>query len=329
MTPADRSEIVCQKAREMGFIRAGVAPVGPLARNGYIHSWLDNGRAGEMTYLERHRQLRENPAHLLPDARSVIVVADNYRQSRDDRGEPRSNDSTPRGRIARYAWGRDYHRVLRKKLHRLADFLRDQVEPACATRVCVDTAPIVEREVAAAAGIGWIGKNTMILHQEAGSFFFLGEIITTLELEPTAPATDHCGTCTRCLDACPTDAFPAPYQMDATRCISYLTIEHRSDIAESLHGGMGDWIYGCDICQDVCPFNRQAPATTEADYELQNRFPLTPAPLLSRLLELTPEDYARQLAGSAMKRASLDMLKRNARIAKSNQEPRSTSQAEG
>ncbi|MGB4256875.1 MAG: tRNA epoxyqueuosine(34) reductase QueG, partial [Phycisphaerae bacterium] len=221
------------------------------------------------------------------------------------------------GRVAQYAWGRDYHKVIRKRLHRLVDRMRQAIEEPFEARVCVDTAPVLERELAAAAGIGWIGKNTMVLHQEIGSFFFLGEIITTLDLAPSLPAVDHCGTCTRCLEACPTGALIAPYQMDARRCISYLTIEHRSEIAQELRPLMGNWLYGCDICQDVCPYNRKAPPTREPAYEAGTN-PLAPAADLDMVAGMTAEEYQQALAGSAMKRASLEMLRRNAGIVRAN-----------
>lgn len=354
MTPSARSELIRRLAAETGFARCGIAGAGRVNRADYVREWLADGHAGEMHYLARHAALREDPRRLLDGARSIIVVADLYRHDTDttcsqpkhtmppapdnasspgveggpargrphDRsgtaGRPVDPDGAARGRIARYAWGRDYHRVLRRKLHRLADALHEAMDEPFTSRVCVDTAPLIEREIAAAAGIGWIGKNTMVLCRDVGSFFFLGEIITTLELAPSAPATDHCGSCTRCLDACPTAAFPAPYRMDATRCIAYLTIEHRSDIPGDLQPLMGDWVFGCDVCQDVCPYNREAPEGAEPAYALQDRNPLPPAAPLDQLLAWTPEDYRAHLAGSAMKRASLDMLKRNARIALTN-----------
>ncbi len=335
-----RAELVERLGREAGFERVGIAVAQPIARQDYFQRWLDEGLAGEMAYLRRWRELRTDPRILLPGARSVIVVADNYRQeganARGGEWERGTEGETERlrdgekergregavGRVAQYAWGRDYHRVLRKKLHRLVKALRAELDEPFDARVCVDTAPVIERELAAAAGIGWIGKNTLVLHQDLGSFFFLGEIITTLELTPSAPATDHCGSCTRCLDACPTAALTAPYQMDATRCISYLTIEHRGAIPEPLRPLMDDWVYGCDICQEVCPFNQDAPAATEPAYQLNECNTLTPRPLLSSLLAFSPDDYQQQLAGSAMKRATLPMLKRNAAIAARNAETR-------
>lgn len=227
------------------------------------------------------------------------------------------NPKSAVGRIAQYAWGRDYHDVMRKKLHGLVDALRQELDEPFAARVCVDTAPILEREWAAAAGVGWIGKNTLAINARLGSFFFLGEIVTTLELSPSAPAVDHCGSCTRCLEACPTGALVAPYEMDARRCISYLTIEHRSEVPTELRGLMGDWLYGCDICQDVCPHNRKAPATTEAEYA-PGANPLTPRANLDAVVAMTQDEYQRAVNGSAMQRASLEMLQRNAAIVSAN-----------
>ncbi len=324
MGSGDHAEVVRRLGAEAGFARVGIARVEPLGRAEYVRAWLARGRAGEMAYLERTREIRLDPEKLLAGARSVIVAADLYHQKLADppadRGGPSPGDGPARGRVAQYAWGRDYHRVLRKKLHRFADALREAIREPFDARVCVDTAPVLEREWAAAAGIGWIGKNTMVLHQDLGSFFFLGEIVTTLELPPSSPAADHCGTCTRCLDACPTAAFVAPYQMDATRCIAYLTIEHRGAVAETLQPLMGDWVFGCDVCQDVCPYNREAPVSQESSYFLNQRNPLPPRPALDGILKLTEADHREQLAGSAMKRATLPMLQRNAAIAMRNQD---------
>lgn len=322
MAFVDHTQTVLELARSAGFDRAGIAPVRPLPRRDYVDEWLDAGRGGEMDYLRRYRELRADPIQLLPGARSILVVADNYRQPVGTFVAGPATLPAPaepaRGRIAQYAWGRDYHKVLRRKLHRLADAMHAAIDEPFQTRVCVDTAPLIEREAAALAGIGWIGKNTLVLHHELGSFFFLGEILTTLALAPSALVPDHCGTCTRCLEACPTGALTAPYQMDATRCISYLTIEHRGEIPRPLQPLMEDWVFGCDVCQEVCPYNREAPIGRESAYRLSERHPLPPAPMLSELIAMSPEAYQEQLAGSAMKRATLEMLRRNARVALDN-----------
>jgi len=286
----------------------GIARAGRVARSDYVRGWLEGGRAGRMEYLHRYFDERMDPRELLPGARGVIVTALNYHQQ-----APEPAGDEPRGRVARYAWGDDYHEVVKHRLKGLVEAMRREIEEPFEARVCVDTAPVLEREWAAAAGVGWIGKNTMVLHQDLGSYFFLGEIVTTLDLAPDAPATDHCGSCRRCLEACPTDAFPGPYEMDASRCISYLTIELREAIPSEFHGPMGRWIFGCDLCQEVCPFNRQAP--TGETFGIRGP---GPAPLLTEILSWQAGDYQAKLRGSAMKRAKLPMLRRNAAIALAN-----------
>jgi epoxyqueuosine reductase len=333
LTPHRHPNVIGHLAREAGFARVGIAVAGPVPRADYVESWLDRGCAGEMAYLARHRELRRDPRQLLPGAKSIIVVADPYRQAEPPDGGRAScppllsggacgtkPPQEPTGSVARYAWGRDYHRVLRKKLHRFADRMHELIAEPFETRVCVDTAPLIEREWAAAAGVGWIGKNTMVLHETIGSFFFLGEIMTTLDLAASAPATDHCGTCARCLDACPTGALVAPYQMDARRCISYLTIEHRGEIAADLKPLMGDWLYGCDVCQEVCPHNHKPSPAIDPAYLPGQRNPLPPRASPPVLQSWNQDDYDRHLAGSAMRRATLDMLKRNAEIVERNQQ---------
>lgn len=316
MTPAVLSQYVKSIAREVGFDHCGVARAQPIERGDYVLEWLNAGRAGTMAYLQQHLQKRLSPEELVDGARSVVVVALNYHQP----NPAPSNDSSNRGRVARYAWGEDYHRVVKDKLFAIADRMRDELPESFEAKACVDTAPLLEREFAAAAGIGWIGKNTMVLDRRLGSYFFLGALVTTLDMEPDAPEVDHCGTCTACLDACPTGAFPAPYQMDARRCISYLTIEHRGEIDPALHEGMGDWIFGCDVCQEVCPFNREAPTTNEPRFAVRSP---GPSPVLDDVLGWSIDDYRRELRGSAMKRAKLEMLQRNARIAQRNAQRKS------
>jgi epoxyqueuosine reductase len=239
----------------------------------------------------------------MPGAKSVICVAMNYHTPID----PPPEGS---GKVARYALGDDYHELIKPRLHQLADWIR-QIQPGAQTRCAVDTAPIMEKELAAHAGIGWLGKNTCIINEEMGSWLFLGEIITTLELPADEPAIDRCGTCTRCIDACPTGAITAPYQLDARKCISYLTIEHRGEIDSRLAPQIGDWIYGCDICQDVCPWNGKALLATEPAF--QPRFAsgsLDP----NEILNWNQEHYASRLKNSAMKRVKLPVLQRNARL---------------
>ena len=268
-----------------------------------------------MEYLHHHVEKRVDPAQLLPGANSVIVAALSYHQPPPAEWNEPNHPHQPRGRVARYAWGEDYHEVLKEKLHRLVAQLRKSVWEPFEAKVCVDTTPLIEREFAVSAGIGWIGKNTMVLHRDVGSYFFLGEVVTTLALVCDEPTEDHCGSCTACLAACPTSAFPAAYEMDASRCISYLTIEHRSDIPLALQPAMGDWLFGCDVCQEICPFNRKARVTQEPRFAPR---PPGPRPDLTDILSWTVNDYRRRLSSSAMKRATRDMLQRNARITTSN-----------
>jgi epoxyqueuosine reductase len=292
------------KAREIGFDLVGITSAEPSKYSSYFRQWLDAGRAGSMDWLSDRFDERTDPARYFPGARSAICVASNYRVDLD----PPS--SAEHARVARYALGDDYHIVMKDRLHDLADWLREAV-PGTETRSSVDTAPVMEKELAARAGIGWMGKNTCIIHEKIGSFILLGQILTSLDLPADSAVDDRCGSCTRCIDACPTGAISAPYEMDATRCISYLTIEHRGEIADDLKPKIGNWIYGCDICQDVCPWNRKSPGTSDAAFT--PRFP-TGSLEWKQVIEWTDEDYKTKLKGSAMKRVKLPMWKRNAGI---------------
>ncbi len=310
MSPSEMSLRVKALAAEQGFCRVGIAPVQALGRVDYYERWLAGGRHGHMEYLARNLATRFDPGRILEGARSMIVVAHPYRQS-----VPDPPDDASRGRVAMYAWGRDYHKVVKRKLLAVCDRLRDEVSQPFEVRVCVDTAPLIERELAALAGIGWIGKNTMVINPRLGSYFFLGVIVTTLDLNHDAPISDHCGTCTRCLEACPSGALRAPYEMDASRCISYLTIELRESIPEALHAAMGAWVFGCDVCQEVCPYNQKSHLQHDPAYAIR---PPGPSPLLEELRTWSEDDYRETLQGSAIKRATLAMLKRNAAIARRN-----------
>jgi epoxyqueuosine reductase len=306
--PHDLASRIKQKARLLGFDLAGIASAEPSRYRAHFERWLAEGRHGTMHYMERRLQERTDPASYLPGAKSVICVALNYHTPL----EPPAGEA-PRGRIARYALGRDYHEHLKDRLYDLADWLRDLV-PGTRTRCATDTAPVLERELAERAGIGWIGKNACVLNERMGSWLLLGEVLTTLELPHDEPADDHCGTCTRCIDACPTGALIGPRQLDARRCISYLTIEHTDEIDPSLRPLMGDWIFGCDICQDVCPFNQKAPVSDDAQVR-----PRVPGRLdLADLLSWRQEDFSRTFSHSAVKRIKLPVLKRNAQIALEN-----------
>jgi epoxyqueuosine reductase len=292
-----------QRARQIGFDLVGVAPAEPSRYRDYFRAWLDARQHGAMQYLDHRFDERTDPRTYLPGARSVICTALNYYTSLAT-----EDACGTKGRIARYALGDDYHTLLKPRLFALADWIRE-IEPGAQTRCAVDTAPVMEKELAARAGIGWMGKNTCILNEQLGSWLFLGEIVTTLDLPADQPAIDHCGTCRRCIDACPTQAITAPYQLDARRCISYLNIELRDQIPSEFREQLGEWIYGCDICQDVCPWNGNAPAATEP--ALQPRFDSGRIDLRD-LLNWRDDDYQRELRDSAMKRVKLPILQRNA-----------------
>ena len=303
---------VKRKAAELGFDLVGVAPADPTRHRAYLREWLDSGKAGSMEYLARRFEERVDPRVYLPGAASVVCVAMNYHAPLEPVPEA---DRAHHGRVARYALGDDYHEVMKPRLYALADWVREEVAGA-ETRCGVDTAPILERELAARAGVGWVGKNTCVIHPRLGSWLLLGEVITTAVLPPDEPMPDHCGACTRCLDACPTAAITEPYRLDASRCISYLTIEHRGEIAAEFHRPIGDWIYGCDVCQEVCPHNRRVEPAAD-DSKFQPRLP-TGTLDAREVTDWTEDDYRRALKGSAMKRVKLPVLKRNAEIVRRN-----------
>lgn len=291
-------------AVEEGFDRAGIARLGPSDHSEAFRAWLARGNHAEMAYLERRGDERLDPRKLMEGAQSVLCVALQYHPPEEDVAE------VTVGRVARYARGRDYHEVMWERLGRLATRV-SQAFPEIGTRVYVDTGPVLERELAARAGIGSFGKNTNLLHPEAGSWFLLGELFLTLPLEFDVPITELCGTCSRCLDECPTGALPAPYELDANRCISYWTIEHRGWLPKEVRHLIGDWLFGCDVCQEVCPLN-DAP-TPSADPELapdRRRLELG----LDGLLELERDEYIEIFRGSPMKRAKLEGLQRNAAV---------------
>ena len=313
MTPFEARDVVKTSASRLGFDRCGIARAGPTPRFDRFEQALAQGWAGTMAYLARHRELRADPRQLLPGTQSLIVVALNYHQPAPDAAPPGATALT--GRVARYAWGEDYHAVVKDRLRQLADALHDAAGQPIQTRICVDTAPVVEREWAAAAGVGWIGKNTLVLAPGLGSYTVLGVVLTTLAIAPDEPMPDHCGSCTACLEACPTGAFPVAYQMDAARCVSYLTIERRENPPAELAAHQGRWVFGCDICQEVCPHNRHTPTTTEPRFAARPPAPEVP---LHDILNWSADDYRRLLKGSAGRRATLDMWQRNARIAQSN-----------
>jgi epoxyqueuosine reductase len=322
--------LVKQTAHQAGFELAGIAPVRDFPELTHFPDWIEAGRAGEMKYMEARdeggRLKRASLRSTAPWARSVIVCAINYNTA-----HPYSTqiNDPERGWISRYAWSReDYHEAAMRRLRVVENWLRDFVSqrgqdalatgsetPALQTRCYVDTGPLVERVYAKYAGVGWIGKNTCILNQKLGSWLFLGVILTSLELEPDLPAPDRCGTCTRCIEACPTDALIAPYQLDSNKCISYLTIEKRGTIPEDMRAGMGRHVFGCDICQDVCPWNRKAPSTSAPEFQAREGLV---NPTLEWLAEMSAEECREKFRGSPIRRTKRTGLRRNAAIAMGN-----------
>ena len=299
------SERVREKAFDLGFCKFGIVPANALAEEGgQFFRWLKRGYHGEMAWMNREPQKRVDPNLIFPEARSLIVVAINYYTPHEHL------DSTARGKISRYAWGDDYHEIVRDKLRSLLAWIKTEV-PEAEGKVCVDTSPVLEKAWAVRAGIGWLGKHTNVITTDHGSWVFLGEIILNVDIEHDAEVVDdHCGSCTACLDACPTQAIVEPYVVDSRKCISYATIELRdeqlpSDIAENLNG----WLYGCDICQDVCPWNRFEQPTSEPGFEPRDNETSFD---LDVLAEMTPERYVERFRGSAMKRTKIIGLKRNA-----------------
>lgn len=303
------TEWLKQYARALGFDLVGVAPVQSPPHADSFLLWLAHGYAGTMAYMERTAHLRINPAELLPDARSAVVVGLNY--------APAKLPNTDY-RIARYALGDDYHAVIREKLERLLGAIQ-AIEPSVQGRVCVDSAPVLERDLALLAGLGWYGKNTCLINTHRGSYFFLGVLLLTLELEYDSPAQGGCGTCRLCLDACPTGALVEPYQLDARRCISYLTIERRGSIPIEYREAIGEWLFGCDICQEVCPFNRpRAHQPLRAQPTTEPRFQPRPLPTLTEILQMDEAEFAERFRGSAVMRTKWRGLVRNALIVAGN-----------
>ncbi|HTS35055.1 MAG TPA: tRNA epoxyqueuosine(34) reductase QueG [Candidatus Solibacter sp.] len=313
--------IIKRAAEAAGFDLCGIAPVRDTPEHERFREWIAAGRAGEMKYMEaqdeRGELKRASLARAIPWARSVIVCAINYNTA-----HPYSTQTQDpqRGWISRYAWSReDYHDAVLRRLkeveaaiHRAA---AKDLQPALTTRSFVDTGPIVERVFAKYAGVGWIGKNTCIINQKKGSWLFLGVILTSLELTPDLPAADRCGSCTRCIEACPTDAIVAPYQLDSNRCISYLTIEKRGSVPEELRAGIGHHVFGCDICQDVCPWNSKAPVSGAPEFQPREGL-VNPA--LAWLAEMSPEEFRSTFKGSPVRRTKHSGLRRNVAIAMGN-----------
>jgi epoxyqueuosine reductase len=311
--------IVKRAAQQAGFELAGIAPATDSPELQIFPEWIAAGHAGEMKYMEardeRGSLKRASLSRVAPWARSVVVCAINYNT---DHPYSTERHDPSHGWISRYAWSReDYHEAVLRRLQKVEAAVHEAARGSeqLITRSYVDTGPIVERVFAKYGGVGWIGKNTCIINQKIGSWLFLGVILTSLELTPDVPAPDRCGTCTRCIEACPTDAILAPYQLDANRCISYLTIEKRGSIPEELRAGMGRHVFGCDICQDVCPWNRKAPATTAPEFSARDGL-VNPA--LDWLAEMSAEEFRETFRGSPIRRTKRSGLRRNAVIAMGN-----------
>jgi epoxyqueuosine reductase len=294
------------EARQLGFNGIGVCPAIQPPGLSRFRAWLEAGYAGQMRFLAEREPLYEHPAHVLNGVRSIIMMSLNYRTL-----NPRAT-GPGQGRVSQYAWGdADYHDVIRERLSRLREVLTKQV-PAAKARGVVDTAPLLEHEFARLAGLGWIGKNTLLLNQQSGSWFFLAALLTDVELTYDEPfAADHCGTCTACLDACPTNALPRPYVLDARRCISYLTIELRDAVPADLRDAVDQWLFGCDICQDVCPWNRRAPPSDEPAFA--PRDDANPVELIP-LFELSDDQFRRRFRHTPLWRAKRRGILRNAAI---------------
>ena len=302
---SEREDRVAAAARAAGFPLVGCVPITPLPLDGYLREWLADGRAGEMGYLTKRTAVRLDPRQQFPWARSLVCVGFPYRPPAP---APADWRATLRGRIAAYTVGPDYHRHVQARLDQLAHALAE-LFPGTRYLSYVDTGAILEREWSRRAGIGWIGKNTLVLHRQAGSYFFLGELVTDLEIDARPLPADHCGTCVRCVAACPTGALEQGYTMDPRRCIAYLTIEHRSAIPRDMRPTLENWVFGCDICQEVCPWNSDAQDAAAADWL---------APSLLDLVALDPRAFDARYRGTAVTRAGRRGLVRNATVALGN-----------
>ena len=303
------SEVIKTRARELGFDLCGIAPAAGFQELRVLREWLDSGYAGEMAYLTRTADRRADVRAVMPSARSVVVLGTLYNTAR-----PYSTQIDDPGvaHISRYAWGDDYHDVLGARTGALRDWMTGRHPAPLETRVYVDTGPVQEKVYAQQAGLGWVGKNTCLIHPDLGSWLFLSEILCSLTLDPDPPGLDQCGTCTLCLDACPTDAFPGPGVLDATRCLSYLTIETKGPIPPEQRAGLGTHVYGCDICQEVCPYNDTAPVSTDPVW--QPRAPLD-RPRLGELWSRTDTELRAAIRSGPMTRVRVKRLRRNLAVA--------------
>ena len=294
-----------RRAGELGFSRTGIARLERNPHAAELDRWLAQGHAGTMTYLNRQAEKRKDPRTIMPGARSAVVTLTNYFH-----GAPGHGPGARHPRVAQYAWSADYHDVLGRRLEQLAEAIR-LLAPGSKTRCYVDAGPVPERELAQLAGLGWIGKNMMLINPDIGSFTFIGVVLTDAELEPDAPfEADRCGTCTRCLDACPTQAFAGPRDLDARACISYLTIEHRGEFAGAERAELGDWVFGCDVCQDVCPWNVSfAQATADPAFAVRDD---VATPDVQALRAMSDVEFDARYAGTPFTRPGARGMRRNA-----------------
>jgi len=298
LSPELASAAIKRRAAELGFAASGVAALERNPHAAELDRWLAAGHAGTMTYLHRQAEKRKDPRRVMPEARTAVVTLTNYFHG------------TATGGVAQYAWSPDYHDVLGARLEQLAAAI-GEIAPGAATRCYVDAGPVPERELAQLAGLGWIGKNMMLIHPEIGSFTFIGVVLTDAVLARDLPfAADRCGTCRRCLDACPTNAFVAPRDLDARACISYLTIEHRGEFSDQQRADVGEWVFGCDVCQDVCPWNISFAQAT-ADPDVAPRADVT-APDLQTLIDIGEDDFARRYGDTPFSRPGRAGMRRNA-----------------
>jgi epoxyqueuosine reductase len=308
MDVAQRTRAVKAAAEDIGFEACGIATAGPIDPEDRLGQWINKGYHADMDWMVRTKAVRQDPREKLPDAKSVVVVARCYAPNR-----PPQPPGT--GKVARYAWGKDYHKVLKKSLRRLAHAIHE-IDPESGCYLSVDAQPVMERAWAERAGIGWVGKNSLVLRRDIGSCFFLGVVVTTMELLPDTPVPDHCGSCRACIEACPTDAIVWSQTVDANRCISYQTIENQHKIPKTVADLSKDWVFGCDICQEVCPWNRFAPETSEPAFLPREG---VAHPDLRSLVHMDEATFDAQFAGTPVRRAKHAGMQRNARIALSNQ----------
>jgi len=297
------TNLIKEKAHELGFVKVGIARAEELTQEGErLREWLRRGFHGTMEWMQRNVEMRFDPRAIIPGARSIICVAMNYYTSTQHCHDVEC------GKISRYAWGDDYHIVMRKRLDSLVTCIK-QLKPDARAKAYVDTGPVMEKAWAVRAGLGWIGKHTNLIMREVGSWVFLGEVITNLDLVPDEPGIDHCGTCRACIDVCPTGALVEPYVLDSTKCISYLTIEHRGEIPEELASKFENWVYGCDMCQDVCPWNSFQQPSQEPAFQPRAH---NVAPRLEELTQLTVDEFRERYRRSPIKRTKREGLARNA-----------------